>query len=207
MKIKGSRYLHRRQFIARVLRTYWKTTLFKDLREFLEETMSYFDIQHRLSTRRRIFLVRTSLHFYLIQRCAGHSTTDVTRLLDPPQPPVQATDIVKKYVLLLVKHVLWKKRKNKKKWKKKKKKVKKKEEKNEEKKWRKKMKKNIHPKKGQEIPTSVCACAHQRERTPYGKRHFRWKHQKRVRNPISWPLVTSGSHGSCTTLLHYILLQ
>jgi hypothetical protein len=41
--------------------------------------------------------------FYLIHRCAGHSMTDVTRLLENP---VEATDIVQKFVLLLVKHVL-----------------------------------------------------------------------------------------------------
>jgi hypothetical protein len=47
--------------------------------------------------------------------------TDVTRLLENP---VQAMDIVKKFVLLLVKHVLWIKnyflfiKKNEKKWKK-----------------------------------------------------------------------------------------
>jgi hypothetical protein len=41
--------------------------------------------------------------FYLIHRCAGHSMTDVTRLLENP---VEATDNVQKCVLLLVKHVL-----------------------------------------------------------------------------------------------------
>ena len=41
--------------------------------------------------------------FYLIHRCAGHSMTDVTRLLENP---VEATDIVQNVVLLLVKHVL-----------------------------------------------------------------------------------------------------
>jgi hypothetical protein len=34
------RYIHRRQFKGRVLRPYWKTTLFKGLREFHEETLS-----------------------------------------------------------------------------------------------------------------------------------------------------------------------
>ena len=41
--------------------------------------------------------------FYLINRCAGHSMTEVTRLLENP---VEATDNVQKCVLLLVKHVL-----------------------------------------------------------------------------------------------------
>ena len=41
--------------------------------------------------------------FYLIHRCAGHSMTDVTSLLENP---VEATDIVQTVVLLLVKHVL-----------------------------------------------------------------------------------------------------
>ena len=41
--------------------------------------------------------------FYLIHRCAGHTMTDVTRLLENP---VEATTIVQKFVLLLVKHVL-----------------------------------------------------------------------------------------------------
>ena len=50
--------------------------------------------------------------FYLIHRCVGHSMTDVTRLLENP---VEATGIVHKFVLLLVKHVLWKKKKKKKK--------------------------------------------------------------------------------------------
>jgi hypothetical protein len=38
--------------------------------------------------------------------------TDVTRLLENP---MEATDIVQKFVLLLVKHVLWKKKKKEKK--------------------------------------------------------------------------------------------
>jgi hypothetical protein len=38
-------YIHRRQFNDRVLRPYWKTTLFKGLREF-HEALSYLDIQH-----------------------------------------------------------------------------------------------------------------------------------------------------------------
>ena len=46
--------------------------------------------------------------FYLIHWCAGHSMADVTRLL---QNPVETTDIVQKYVLLLVKHVVLKKKK------------------------------------------------------------------------------------------------
>jgi hypothetical protein len=41
--------------------------------------------------------------FYLIHRCAGHSMTDVTRLLENP---VEATGIVHKFMLLLVKHML-----------------------------------------------------------------------------------------------------
>ena len=41
--------------------------------------------------------------FYLIHRCAGHSMTDVTRLLENT---VEATGIVQRFVLLLVKYVL-----------------------------------------------------------------------------------------------------
>ena len=41
--------------------------------------------------------------FYLIHRCAGHSMTDVTSLLENT---VEATGIVQRLVLLLVKHVL-----------------------------------------------------------------------------------------------------
>jgi hypothetical protein len=37
--------------------------------------------------------------FYLIHRCAGHSMTDVTRLLENP---VEATTIIQNFVLLLV---------------------------------------------------------------------------------------------------------
>ena len=44
----------------------------------------------------------STVAFYLIQQCAGHSMTDVTRLLENS---VEATEIVKKCVLLLVKHV------------------------------------------------------------------------------------------------------
>ena len=44
--------------------------------------------------------------FYLIHGCAGHTMTDVTRLLENP---VKATTIVKKIYLLLVKHMLFKK--------------------------------------------------------------------------------------------------
>jgi hypothetical protein len=39
--------------------------------------------------------------FHLIHRCAGHSMTDVTRLLENT---VEATCIVQRFVLLLVKH-------------------------------------------------------------------------------------------------------
>jgi hypothetical protein len=46
--------------------------------------------------------------FYLIHRCAGHSMTDLTRLLENP---VEAKAIVQKFVLLLVEHVVWKKEK------------------------------------------------------------------------------------------------
>ena len=76
---------------------------FKGLREFHEETLSYLDIQHRSSTGRRIYRVRTSLHFYLIHRCVGHSMTDVTKL---SENPVEATTIVQNFALLLAKHVL-----------------------------------------------------------------------------------------------------
>jgi hypothetical protein len=41
--------------------------------------------------------------FYLIHRYAGHSMTDVTRLLENP---VEATGIVQTFVLLLVEHVV-----------------------------------------------------------------------------------------------------
>jgi thiamine phosphate synthase YjbQ (UPF0047 family) len=41
--------------------------------------------------------------FYLIHRCARHSMTDVTRLLENP---VEATGIAQKLVLLLVEHVV-----------------------------------------------------------------------------------------------------
>ena len=61
------------------------------------------DLQYRSSTRRRIYHVRTSLHFYLIHLCVGHSMTDVIRLLENP---VEATGIVQKSVLLLVEHVV-----------------------------------------------------------------------------------------------------
>ena len=56
-------YIHRHQFKGRVLRPYRKTTPFKGLRQFHEQTLSYLDIQHRSSKRRRIYRVRTSLHF------------------------------------------------------------------------------------------------------------------------------------------------
>jgi hypothetical protein len=42
--------------------------------------------------------------FYLVHRCAGHSMTDVTRLLENP---VEATTIVQNFVI--VEHV-WKKK-------------------------------------------------------------------------------------------------
>ena len=41
--------------------------------------------------------------FYLVHRCAGHSMTDVTRLLENP---LEATTIVQKFVLLLAEHVV-----------------------------------------------------------------------------------------------------
>jgi hypothetical protein len=40
--------------------------------------------------------------FYLVHRCAEHSMTDITRLLEIP---VEATTIVQNFVLLLVKNV------------------------------------------------------------------------------------------------------
>ena len=45
--------------------------------------------------------------FYLINRCAGHSMTDITRLLEIP---VEATSIVQIFALL---HVVWKKKEKK----------------------------------------------------------------------------------------------
>jgi hypothetical protein len=41
--------------------------------------------------------------FYLVHRCAGHTMTDVTRLLENS---VEATTIVQNFVLLLVEHVV-----------------------------------------------------------------------------------------------------
>jgi hypothetical protein len=41
--------------------------------------------------------------FYLIHRRAGHSMTEVTRLLENP---VETTGIVQKFVLFLAKHVV-----------------------------------------------------------------------------------------------------
>ena len=48
---------------------------------------------------------------------------------------------------------------------------------------------------------------------PYGWRHFRSKGPTRAdiahqgnSEGITWPLVTSGSHGTCTTVLHFVLL-
>ena len=41
--------------------------------------------------------------FYLIHRCAGHSMTDVTRLLENT---VEATTIVQNFMLLLVEHIV-----------------------------------------------------------------------------------------------------
>ena len=54
--------LYRSQFKGRVLRPYWNTTIPSPLCEFHEETLSYLDIQHLSSTRRRIYRVWTSLH-------------------------------------------------------------------------------------------------------------------------------------------------
>ena len=58
--------------------------------------------------------------FYLIHRCAGHSITDDTMLLENP---AEETEIVQKCVLLLVKNVLWKKKEKKEKKRKRKKEV------------------------------------------------------------------------------------
>ena len=41
--------------------------------------------------------------FYLIHRCAGHTMTEVTRLLEDP---AEATTLVQNFVLLLVEHVV-----------------------------------------------------------------------------------------------------
>ena len=48
---------------------------------------------------------------HFIHRCAGHTMTDVTRLLGNA---MKATGIVQRCVLLLAKHVLWKKKNRKK---------------------------------------------------------------------------------------------
>ena len=57
------RYIHRRQLKRGILRPYRKTTLFKGLRELYEQILYELDLQYRSSTRRRIYRVRTSLHF------------------------------------------------------------------------------------------------------------------------------------------------
>ena len=93
--------LYRNQFKGRVLRPYWNTTLSNGLRELYEQTLYELELQYRSSTRRRIYRVRTSSHFYLVHRCAGHSMTDVTRL---SENPVEATSIVQNFGLLLVEH-------------------------------------------------------------------------------------------------------
>ena len=88
------RYIHRLQFKGRVLRPYWKTTLFKGLREFHEETLSYLDIQHVRVQEEGSTVCGHHCMFYLIHRCAGHIMADVTRLLENP---MEATIIVKKF--------------------------------------------------------------------------------------------------------------
>ena len=49
--------------------------------------------------------LRVEIHciFYLVHRCAGHSMTDVTRLLENP---AEVMTIVQNFVLLLVEHVV-----------------------------------------------------------------------------------------------------
>ena len=93
-------HLYRHQFKGRVLRPYWNTTLPRPLREFHEETLSYntVRVQEEGST-----VCGHHCIFHLIHRCAGHSMTDATRLLENP---VEATTTAQKCVLLLVKHVL-----------------------------------------------------------------------------------------------------
>ena len=76
-------YIHRIQLKRGILRSNRTSTARIRLCQFHEQTLP-------------------SLHFYLIHRCAGHSMTDVNRLLENS---VEATTIVQNCVLLLVKHV------------------------------------------------------------------------------------------------------
>ena len=96
------RYIHRRQLKRVILRPYWNTTLFKGLHELYEQTLYELDLQYSSSTRRRIYRVRTSLHFLTHSSMCRTYMTDVTRLLENP---VEATTIVQNFALLLVKHV------------------------------------------------------------------------------------------------------
>ena len=123
--------------------------------------------------------------FYLIQLCAGHSMTDVTGLLDPS--PLDATDIVKKLVLLLV-NMLWQKneiQKLKTNWK--------------------INKKRKTPEKRAGTPTSGCACAHPGNPLRVTSSLVKTG-ENRAGNPITWSSVISGSHGTCNTVLHVVLL-
>ena len=57
------RYIHRRQLTRGILRSNRTSTARIRLCQFHEQTLPSLDLQYRSSTRRRIYRVRTSLHF------------------------------------------------------------------------------------------------------------------------------------------------
>ena len=73
--------------------------IFKGLRELDEQTL-YDWIYNTVRVKEEGSTVRGHhCIFYLIHRCAGHSMTDVTRLLENP---VEATTIVQNFVLRML---------------------------------------------------------------------------------------------------------
>ena len=59
------RYIHRRQLTRGILRSNRTSTARIRLCQFHEQTLPSLDLRYCSSTRRRVYCVRTSLHFFL----------------------------------------------------------------------------------------------------------------------------------------------
>ena len=94
--------MHRCQLKGRVLRPHRKTPFLRAYVNFMKKHCYSWTYNTVRVQEEGYTVCGHHCIFYLIHRCAGHSMTDITRLLENP---VEATTIVQNFVLLLVKHV------------------------------------------------------------------------------------------------------
>jgi hypothetical protein len=76
------RYIHRRQLTRGILRSNRTSTARICLCQFHEQTLPSLDLQYVRVQEKESTVCGFRCIVYLIHRCAGHSMTDVTRLLE-----------------------------------------------------------------------------------------------------------------------------